>query len=112
MTVTGLPDFHTLVSLVREHGPGVLDQCEPIIDELADATRLAEWTGLKPGSIYRMSQRTLSDGSPEWPEQDDRFGNSKVWRYRTIVVHRAAAPGRGAPGRPRPPRRQPAPIAG
>jgi len=75
-----------------------LDQWAPAIDQLADAAAIAAYLGISPRSISRIRLRTRADGTSQWPEPDGRFGRSDVWTYRTIILHRAAMPGRGHPG--------------
>jgi hypothetical protein len=109
----GLPGAETLIALVREarrtadDGPEsadlaankALDAYIPDIDELGDAGTIAGWLGIKPQTIYVMQKKPrLASGYPGWPDPDDKFGRSKVWRYRTIVLFRAGMPGFGAPG--------------
>jgi hypothetical protein len=77
----------------------VLDKFKPEIDKLTDLTGAAKFLGLKgPDSLRRNMFRQRADGTPAWPEPDDQFGRSKAWRFRTIVIHQAEAPGRGHPG--------------
>ena len=80
----------------------VLDQYAPAIDELADAQETAGWLGISRASIYQFRSRTNADGSPQWPASDVPKGRSGLWRYRTIVLHRATMPGQGSAGRGRP----------
>ena len=81
-----------------------LDRWKPAIDQPTDTAGAAAFLGYKnPATVTRMRapDRTRADGTPEWPAPDHRYGRSDVWRYRTIVLSRAAAPGRGHPGAPR-----------
>lgn len=89
-----------LVDAVRRDGPGVLDAF-PGVDEFADLAAAADFLGVSYGSARTLRGRRRRDGSPSWPEPDYRFGPAPVWRYRTLILHRATAPGRGAPGRAR-----------
>jgi hypothetical protein len=84
-------------------GSKALDRWAPDIDQLTDLKGAAAFLGYTGGAptITRMRQRTRVDGTPEWPEPDARFGRSDAWRYRTIVLSRASAPGHGHPGLPR-----------
>lgn len=75
-----------------------LDQWAPAVDELTDIAGAAAFAGLSPASVRKMRLRRRADGTPEWPGRDKRFGRSDVWAYRTIVLHLAAAPGRGNRG--------------
>ena len=62
---------------------------------LAPASVLAEWAGISVQSLWAARTRTRSDGKLAWPDEDDtRFG-LKMWRFSTIALHRASAPGRG-----------------
>lgn len=82
-----------------------LDQWAPAIDAEADSQRAADFLGYKGGartvSRMRAPDQTRADGTPGWPERDNRYGRSDVWRYRTIVLHMAGRPGQGRPGAPR-----------
>jgi hypothetical protein len=90
----------------RQAANRVLDQWKPAIDELTDPAGAAEFLGLAGRDSIRKKQfRTRIDGTPEWPEPDQRFGRSPAWAYRTIVIHLAEAPGRGHPGMVRGPRK-------
>ena len=100
-----LPPAAELIQLVKENGDDALDAYAPQIDKLVDSAKAGPWVGIKAGSISRKRQRTRVDGTPEWPAPDDTFGRSPVWSYRTLVVHLAAAPGRGHPGMARGPRK-------
>ncbi|HEV3380744.1 MAG TPA: hypothetical protein VG142_07165 [Trebonia sp.] len=85
-----------------------LDQWAPTIDQLVDLSGAAAFLGLKgPDSIRRNIFRTRVDGTAYWPEPDAKFGRSKAWKIRSIVLNRAQAPGRGHPGLAKR-RRQPA----
>jgi len=114
MPDVSLPPVEELVSIARKvlEGGGTLDAASraldayaPAVDEVADAPAIAEWLGISSASIYRERSRTRADGSAAWPEPDGKFGRSGVWRYRTIVLHRASMPGQGSAGRGRPRRR-------
>lgn len=118
MTATpqGLPDATTLVEEIRpllqsenpDQATKHLGAYAPAIDELVDIPTAARWLGISPASIYRERSRQRADGAPAWPEPDAKFGRSHAWRYRTLVLHRAAMPGKGSAGRGRP-RRNPSP---
>lgn len=111
----GLPEASHLISVAREALEGgtvgdahrALDAYAPGVDELIDAAAAAEWLGISVSSIYRERSRVRADGSPGWPEPDDKFGRSGAWRYRTLALHRATMPGRGSAGRGRPRRTSP-----
>lgn len=107
----GLPDADALLELVgrvRAEGGGeaevraALDAHAPGIDEMTDAAGAAAWLGISVDSVYRERSRTRADGTPGWPAPDFTAGRSGVWRYRTLIEHRASMPGRGSAGRGRP----------
>jgi len=106
----GLPPCEELVAAVREalqagadeDAARVLEACAPAIDEFAGVVEAAEWLGISPASIYRERSRVRADGAAAWPEPDRVFGRSSVWKYRTLVLHRASMPGKGSAGRGRP----------
>ena len=81
-----------------------LDRWAPGIDQLTDIAGAARFLGLKSvHSLRRNLWRTRADGTRAWPEPDQVFaggfgGDTPAWTYRTIVLHRAEAPGRGHPG--------------
>lgn len=99
-----LPPAADLVRLVKSEGEAALDAYAPRVDEQIDMAVAGAWLNIQAASISRMKQRTRRDGSPAWPEPDNTHGRSPVWSYRTLVLHLAAAPGRGHPGMPRGPR--------
>jgi hypothetical protein len=96
-----LPPAAELVALVREQGPGVLDQYAPEIDQLADIPAIAGYLGIQPRTIYRERGRKRA-GGPRWPEPEPLPGRSKLWKWRTIVVFRAGAPQNGTASWSRP----------
>ena len=99
MAETHLPDAAILIQAARGEGPRALDRWAPAIDQLTDLAGAARFLGLKgPDSIRRRMTRTRADGTRKWPVPDQRFGRSPAWTYRTLVLHYAAAPGRGHPG--------------
>jgi hypothetical protein len=112
MTITpaNLPPATELIEIARAalaagRDPNdELNAWVPAIDQLADAETFAAWLGIEADSIYQMQTRIRADGSTAWPEPrpEHVFGRSKTWPYRTIVLHRAAMPGRGSAGRGRP----------
>jgi hypothetical protein len=76
-----------------------LNQWAPAVDQMTDIAGAAAFLGRKSDhSIRRKRFRPRADGTMEWPEPDATFGRSPAWKYRTIVAHLAAAPGRGHPG--------------
>ncbi len=107
---TSLPEATELVDLAKaaiadgRDPNAVLDAYAPAIDELADAETLRVWLGWRSrATIYQERSRKNADGSPRWPASDVPFGRSGLWRYRTIVLFRAAMVGQGtAAGRGRP----------
>jgi hypothetical protein len=94
--VPGLPPVAELVSLVKDEGPGVLDAFAPAIDRYADAKAAAGWLAISVATVYRERCRVRNDGLPAWPEPDLTAGQSGMWQYRTLVLWRAASPGRGS----------------
>jgi hypothetical protein len=92
----------------HEAADAVLNQWAPSIDALTDINGAAEFLGLKGAdSLRRARWRKRADGTPGWPEPDEEFSagpsanatrSVPTWRLRTIVLHRAEAPGRGHPG--------------
>jgi hypothetical protein len=103
-----LPPAGELITLAREarrdgSDPScALDRYAPDIDRLADAGTAAGWLGLSRASLYRERSRTVGDGIPAWPAADETAGRSGMWRFRTLVLYRAAMPGKGSAGRGRP----------
>jgi predicted DNA-binding transcriptional regulator AlpA len=95
MDGTELPDAAALVAMVRADGPEVLDRFGAAVDELLDSAQAAEWLGIKRGTVYQEIKRH------RWPAPDRKFGQSGAWTRRTLILHRAAMVGTGAPGQPR-----------
>lgn len=102
MNAPDLPPAAELVQAVKDRGPAALDVYAPAIDQLADVAAAAAWLGVSRASIYRERSRTRADGAPAWPDADETAGRSGMWRYRTLVLHRASMPGKGSAGRGRP----------
>jgi len=92
-----------LIALVREHGPGALDNME-WLDELADYTAAAAFLGVDERTLRTEAGKTNADGSRKLPAPARRFGRSPTWTLRSLVLNRAARPGRGGKGIPRKPR--------
>ena len=67
----------------------------PVLEQLAPVPVLAEWLGVKEQSVYMARTRKRPDGSPVWPDEDATILGRKMWRFSTIALHRATAPGRG-----------------
>jgi hypothetical protein len=99
-----------LVGLVKEHGPGVLDGMG-WLSQVVDVAGAAEFTGLKPGAVRsyhshaRRKRAAITAGTLTaatagwlWPEPNQTFGGRPTWTLRTLVLGRAAMPGRGAGG--------------
>ena len=85
---------------MRASGAGALDACPAeFLAELLDAAQAAEWLGIKRGTVYQEVKRD------RWPAPDRKFGQSGAWSRKTLVLHRAAMVGVGAPGKPRAKRR-------
>jgi hypothetical protein len=89
-----LPPAADLIALVRSGGPEALDRYAPDVDELASTAEVAEYLGISPHTIRREQHRPRADGSA-WPQPDRVFGRAASWTYRTVIVHRAAQPGKG-----------------
>lgn len=95
-----LPPSGKLIPAVRELDEHLrdafLDTFQPDIDAYADTAEIAKWLGRSPLTIHRERKpdRARANGTV-WPEPDHRFGHTPVWRYRTIVLYRAAQPGSG-----------------
>jgi len=90
-----LPPFAALVASVQAGES--LDGYAPAVDALHDTEDIAAWLQILPASLHRRRQRTYQDGRPMFPEPDDTFGRTPVWKPRTVVGHYAES-GR----RPRP----------
>jgi hypothetical protein len=96
----GLPPVADLVAMVRKHGPAALDRFAPdLLAELLDTDSAASWIGIQARSIHREKARG------RWPASELPVGRSLAWSRRTLVEHLAARTGRGAPGKPRAPRK-------
>jgi hypothetical protein len=67
----------------------------PALELLAPVPVLGLWLNMKEQSIYMSRTRKRSDGLLEWPDEDDTVLGRKMWRFSTIALHRASAPGRG-----------------
>ena len=67
----------------------------PVLEQLAPVPVLAEWLGVKEQSVYMARTRKRPDGEPVWPDADATILGRKMWRFSTIALHRASAPGRG-----------------
>lgn len=67
----------------------------PALDLLAPVPVFAEWLDMRLASIYAARSRKRPDGLPVWPDEDDTVHGLKMWRFSTIALHRASAPGRG-----------------
>ena len=119
MSETKLPDAATLIGAARQamrdvqpvpRDPAkasekrrqaasrVLDEWAPAIDEIASLAGAAAFLGARTDSLRRRQWRARADGTPDWPEPDMELGHAKGWKYRTIVLHQAQAPGRGNQG--------------
>lgn len=67
----------------------------PVLEQLAPVVVLSEWLGIDKASIYMARTRKRPDGEPVWPDADATILGRKMWRFSTIALHRASAPGRG-----------------
>lgn len=104
MTVPAtLPAAADLIAAVKATGAAALEAYAPAIDELANAGTLAAWLGIARTTVYQEQSRMTAGGMPRWPAPDST--EARLWRYRTIILHRAAMPGLGSAGRGRPARR-------
>lgn len=101
-----------LVVLVRDQGPQALHGMR-WLGETTDAEGAAQFTGLSVsavrmyhGAARRRRARGEScrywpapgvplDGQWMWPEPDKTLGRRPGWKLRTLVLARAAMPGRG-----------------
>lgn len=101
----GLPPATELIALVRQKGPAALDAYAPAIDVATDIGGAAAYLRIKPTTISSERSRRRPDGTRRWPKPDYPAGRSGSWRYRTLILHRAAMPGRGSAGRGRPAQR-------
>jgi hypothetical protein len=96
----------------RQAASRALDAWAPHIDELADFAGVAAFLGLKgPNSLKRNAYRIRSDGSRMMPDPDATFGRTPAFKYRSIVLSQAEAPGRGHPAMLHGPRPGPADYA-
>lgn len=103
MTVPAtLPAAADLIAAVKATGAAALEAYAPAIDELANAGTLAAWLGIARTTVYQEQSRMTAGGMPRWPAPD--CTEARLWRYRTIILHRAAMPGLGSAGRGRPAR--------
>ena len=86
-----LAEGHTPEDL-RQQWAGAWDGATEL---LAPIPVLAAWLGVKEASIYMARTRKRPDGPPVWPDEDATILGRKMWRFSTIALHRATAPGRG-----------------
>ena len=94
----GLPDAGALIEQLRaapEPERAALVARYPGLEVLAPVPVLAEWLGVKEQSVYMARTRKRPDGEPVWPGEDATILGRKMWRFSTIALHRASAPGRG-----------------
>jgi len=100
----GIPTAEQAAALARERlaagaaplaAAAALAAEYPPLGLLAPVPVLAEWLGMSEQSIYAGKTRKRSDGQLVWPKQDDTILGRQVWRFATVIVHRATAPGRG-----------------
>lgn len=97
-SVQGPPGDPKVIERRRKAASKALDGWAPAIDEVADLAAAATFLGARADSIRRRMWRARADGTPDWPPPDLELGQSKGWRYRTIVLHQAQMPGRGHRG--------------
>ena len=67
----------------------------PVLELAAPVPVFAEWLGMRLQSIYAARTAKRKDGALVWPDEDGTMHGLKVWRFSTIALHRASAPGRG-----------------
>lgn len=95
----GMPDAAALIEHLRaEADPdkrAAIVAGHPVLGLLAPIPVLAAWLDVKEASIYMARTRKRADGSPVWPDEDDTVLGRKMWRFSTVALHRASAPGRG-----------------
>lgn len=95
----GMPDAAPLIEELRSTAD--LDKRRaivaryPVLELLAPVPVHAQWLGLKEQSIFMARTRRRPDGLPVWPDEDETILGRKMWRFSTIALHRASAPGRG-----------------
>lgn len=95
-----MPGAQDLADAVRSGDTDALDRVpEAWLGELLDAEHAAAWLGIATKTIY------VDQSRGRWPAEDMKLGRSKAWTRRTIVMHLAARPGKGAPGKSRAPRK-------
>ncbi len=80
------PDAETQAAIIARY---------PALGKLAPVPLLAQWLGIDKASVYVARTRQRPDGLPMWPGEDDTVFGRKVWKFATIALHRASAPGRG-----------------
>ena len=80
------PDAETQAAIIARY---------PALGKLAPVPLLAQWLGIDKASVYVARTRQRPDGLPVWPGEDDTVFGRKVWKFATIALHRASAPGRG-----------------
>ena len=100
----GLPDAAELIESMRsqlaeqvppEQVLALAVARYPVLEVLAPVPVLAEWLGVKEGSIYTARFRTRGDGTPVWAEADATILGRMMWTFGGVALHRATAPGRG-----------------
>jgi len=67
----------------------------PALELLAPVSVLAQWLGMREQSVYMARTRKRPDGLRVWPDEDDTILGRKMWKFGSIALHRATAPGRG-----------------
>jgi hypothetical protein len=82
----------------RRAASSALDQWVPVVDEITDLAGAAVFLGARLDTLKRRRWRARADGTPDWPRPDIEVGRTAGWKYRTIVLHQAEAPGRGHHG--------------
>lgn len=95
----GMPDAAALIEELRSTGDEtnrhIIIERYPVLEVLAPVPVLGQWLGMNAQSIYMARTRKRPDGEPTWPAEDDTILGVKMWRFSTVALHRATAPGRG-----------------
>jgi hypothetical protein len=95
----GMPDAAALIEQLRaEPDPDARQSIlagYPVLELLAPIPVLAKWLDIDKSSVYMARTRKRPDGSPVWPDEDETILGRKMWRFSTIALSRATAPGRG-----------------
>lgn len=94
----GLPGAASLIKELRavsEPERAAIIARYPALELAAPVPVFAEWLGMGIQSIYASRTAKRRDGALVWPDADATMYGLKVWKFSTIALHRASAPGRG-----------------